>query len=106
MSSQLQPEYLTPPTVVTNTATTTSSTAAIDVLGTASPSYYNFSVKGSPVHILFGPSAVAAATTSNAFYMPADTMLPFFINADTRYFRVIATSTVTGQAVSVARSGP
>lgn len=91
------------PTSATNTATTNGvSTSAIDVLGSSgTPTWFNFSIKGADVHILFGPTgSLTAATTSNALYLPAGIVIPFYIDDNTRYFRAIATSAVTGQCVS------
>lgn len=89
------------PTSVTNTATSASSTAAIDANGSSgTPRRFYFSVKGADVHILFGTSAVAAASTSNGAYLPAGAVMPFDLDDNSRYFRVIATSTVSGSCVS------
>lgn len=107
MSDSIGSEYLLAPTAVTTTATTTASTAAVDVLGaTAAPGLYTFIVKGSDVHVLFGNAAVVAATTTNGAFMTAGSREDFYLTADTRYFRVIATDTVAGQAVQTYRSGP
>lgn len=107
MGDTIGSEYLLAPTSVTTTATTLASTAAVDVLGaTAAPGLYTFIVKGSDVHIIFGNSAVAAATTTNGAYWTAGTREDIYITADTRYFRVIATTTVAGQVFQHYRSGP
>ncbi len=101
-------DFLFPPTASTSTATSAASTAAVDITGSDTVGgFYDFSVKGADVHILFGKSDVAAATTSNAFYLSAGSRVSYWIDpANARYFRAIATSTVSGQAINVARSGP
>jgi hypothetical protein len=107
MSDAIGSEYITAPIAVTTTATTTASTAAVEVLGaTAMPGLYTFIVKGSDVHVLFGNAAVVAATTTNGAFWTAGSREDMYITADSRYFRVIATDTVAGQAFQFYRSGP
>lgn len=107
MSDYIGSARIKAPSSVTATPTSGTSTTAIDALGgNDRVGFYDFSVKGADVHILFGNANVAAATTSNAMYIPAGTIKTYWLTADTRYFRVIATSTVTGQAVLFAPSGP
>ena len=100
-------EYITAPTSVHSEATSGSSTTAYDITGGAGlTGFFDFSVKGADVHILFGISTVSAATTSNGMYIPAGATRTYWINDNSRYCRIIATSTVSGQAVLIARSGP
>jgi hypothetical protein len=102
-------DFLFPPTSSTSTATTSGvSTAAVDITGAVdSAGFYDFSIKGADVHILFGKSTVAAATTSNGFYLSAGSRVSYWIDPTVaRYFTAIATSAVAGQAINVARSGP
>lgn len=95
------PEMMLPPTSATNTVTSSSSTAAVAIGGNG---WYTFSVKTSDVHILFGSSAVAAASTSNALYLPAGTVKDWYIPPDgTTHFRVIAAA---AGLLSWTRSGP
>lgn len=105
--SNIGSDMLLAPTSSTSLATSTSSTAATDILGSDTASgFYDFSVKGADVHWIFGRSAVAAVTTSNGFYVSAGSRITYYIDVDTRYIRAIATSTVAGQAITIARSGP
>lgn len=108
MSDTIASEYVLAPTSATNTATTNGvSTDATPVTGDANASgWYCFAVKGADVHIIFGNSSVAAATTSNGLYLPAGIVQMYYITPQTRYYRAIATSTVSGQVVSVAKAGP
>ena len=107
MSDAIGSEYLLAPSSVTATVTSGVSTAAVDALGAnAVGGFFDFSVKGADVHILFGNASVAAATTSNAMYVPAGAVRTYYLTQDTRYFRVLATAIVVGQAVLVAKSGP
>ena len=107
MSDSIASEYVLAPTSATNTATSASSTSAIDITSDANASgWYDFSIKGADVHIIFGNSSVAAATTGNGLYLPAGISNMYYITPQTRYYRAIATSTVSGQVVSVAKVGP
>ena len=101
-------DYLLAPTSSTSTATSAASTAAIDITGSdTAGGFYDFAVKGADVHILFGRADVAAATTSNGFYLSAGSRVCYWIDPTLpRYYRAIATDTVAGQAITAARSGP
>ena len=100
-------DYLKAPTSVTSTPTTTGSTTAIDLLADGGPpGYFNFAIKGADVHMyMSNVSTMADATTSNAMYHPAGAFnVPYYIDENTRYFKAIATSTVSGQAITWCRS--
>lgn len=103
MSSDLQPEMMLPPTAVTNTVTSAASTAATSLGNDSTGGWYTFSVKTSDVHILFGNSLVAAASTSNALYLPAGTVKDWYIPVGVTHFRVIAAA---AGLLSWTRSGP
>lgn len=103
MSSAIQPELMLPPTSVTNTTTSAASTAAISLGNDSSGGWYTFSVKTSDLHILFGNSTVAAATTSNALYLPVGAVKDWFIPPGITHFRAIASA---AGVLSWARSGP
>jgi hypothetical protein len=100
-------ENIFAPTSSHSEPTSGASTAAYDITGGSSGNgIYNFAVKGADVHILFGAtSSMDAATTSNGFYLAAGTIIPWRIDDNRRYCRMIATTTVSGQAVTIARSG-
>ncbi len=106
MGDTIGSEYILPPTAVTTTATTLASTAAVQITPAGVPGLFTFIAKGSDVHVLFGGSDVAAATTSNGAYISAGSHFDFFITDAARYFRVIATDTVSGQSFQFYRSGP
>lgn len=107
MSGVTNSEITSAPQSAQNVATTAGvSTAIIDVLGGNSPGFYDVSVKGSAVHILFGASNVADASLTNAMFLPVNGMRRYWVDTATRYCKAIATDTVADQVVSIARSGP
>jgi hypothetical protein len=104
MSNAIQSEMILPPTSVTNTATSTSSTAAISLGQNDAGGWYSFVAKTADGHILFGRSDVAAATTANALYMAIGARYDYYIPVGyATHFRFIASAT---GVISWARSGP
>jgi len=79
-----------PPTAVTHTAATGTSTAATAIGGTG---YYIFAVTksaGDGVFVLWGTSTVAAASSSNGFPMSPGDKISFLVDGLTRtHFTVI-----------------
>lgn len=83
-------EIVTAPTSATNTACTSTSTAAIAVGG---PATFRFVALTVDIWILFGTSAVAAATTSNALVIPAGSWMDIRCGeTQNGYFRAITAS--------------
>lgn len=77
----------------------------LDVGGIGGAGLHSFHIKLADVHMIFGRTGVTAATTSHMYY-PAGSRVRYQITDATRYVRIIATSAVAGQSVTIARSGP
>lgn len=87
MASTVNAELVLAPTSATNTAISTTSTTAIAV---GVRGFITLSAIGVDVYILFGESTVAAATTSNAFAIPAGSTINFYVGTPGRtHFRAI-----------------
>lgn len=87
MASTVNAELMLAPIAATNTAISTTSTAAV-ALGVMG--FVSMSAIGVDVYILFGSSTVSAATTSNAFAIPAGSTINFYVGTPGRtHFRAI-----------------
>jgi hypothetical protein len=96
------------PVATTTIATSVVSSAAQDALADgAALGWVTFSVLGADAWLIFGSSAVAAATAGaggNAFPLSAGSREPYYLNSATKYFRVITAS--GSGTISFSRSGP
>ena len=101
MATTINAEYVLPPTSATNTATSSTSTAAIAI---GSQGAFRFVAQTVDCWILFGDSTVAAATTANALVIPAGTWMDFMCGyPNNTHFRVITAASAGN--LSWARTG-